>query len=54
VASSTWYEVDLSSLIRGDGVYSLRVTTASTDGVKYRSKQDVGGFAPQLVVTLAP
>lgn len=54
VASNTWYEVDLSSLIRGDGVYSLRVTTASTDGVKYRSKQDVDGFAPQLVVTLAP
>jgi hypothetical protein len=54
VASSTWYEVDLTSLVRGDGVYSLRVTTPSTDGVKWRSKQASSGLAPQLVVTLAP
>jgi hypothetical protein len=51
VATNTWYEVDLSSLIRGD---SLRVTTPSTDGVKYTSRQGPAGFTPQLVVTMLP
>ncbi len=54
VATNTWYEVDLSSLVRGDGVYSLRVSTPSTDGVKYTSRTGSTGFTPQLVVTLLP
>jgi chitodextrinase len=54
VATNTWYEVDLSSLVRGDGVYSLRVSTPSTDGAKYTSRTGSTGFTPQLVVTLLP
>jgi chitodextrinase len=54
VASNTWYEVDLSSLVRGDGVYSLRLTTSSTDGVKWASRQASASQVPQLVVTLTP
>jgi hypothetical protein len=54
VATNTWYEVDLTSLVRRDGVYSLRVTTPSTDGAKWRSKDADPGVTPQLVVTLLP
>jgi hypothetical protein len=34
VGTNTRYEVDLSSLVRSDGVYSLRIATPSTDGCK--------------------
>ncbi len=54
VGTNTWYEVDLSSLIRADGVYSLRITTPSTDGAKWRSRDADPGVTPQLVVTLLP
>ena len=49
VAVNTWYEVDVTSLIPGNGTYSLRVTSTSADGADYRSKE-TAGFAPQLVV----
>jgi len=51
VSTNTWYEVDLTPLITGDGVYSLRVTSTSSDGADYSSKE--GANAPQLIVTLA-
>ncbi len=54
VGTNTWYEVDLSNLIRADGVYSLRITTPSTDGAKWTSRNGDPGFTPQLVVTLLP
>jgi chitodextrinase len=54
VGTNTWYEVDLSSLIRADGVYSLRITTPSNDGAKWTSRNGDPGFTPQLVVTLLP
>lgn len=54
VATNTWYEIDLGSLIRGDGVYSIRLQPGSTDGVKWTSRQGSAGSTPQLVVTLAP
>ena len=41
--------LDITSLITGDGAYSLRITAASTDGGDYYSKE--GGYAPQLVAT---
>ena len=50
VARFTWVEVDLTSLITEDGVYSLRVMSVSNDGVDYRSKEKPE-FAPELVIT---
>jgi chitodextrinase len=50
VTTGTWYEVDLSSLITGDGTYSLEVTSPSTNGADYSSKE--GSNGPQLVLTL--
>ena len=54
VGTNTWYEVDLSSLVRSDGVYSLRIATPSTDGVKWRSRDAEPEFTPRLVVTVLP
>jgi chitodextrinase len=54
VATNTWYEVNLASLITGDGIYSLKVTSASTNGADYASKEGAVGVRPQLVVTVEP
>jgi hypothetical protein len=51
VSPGIWYEIDLSSFITGDGTYSLRVTSSSTNGADYRSKE--GGIAPELVITIS-
>jgi hypothetical protein len=52
VASGTWYEADLSSLVTQDGTYSLRNASTSANGADYTSKEGSAGFAPSLVVTL--
>ena len=54
VTASNWYEVDVTSLVTGDGTYSIRALSTSTDGAYYSSKEGTAGFAPQLVVTLDP
>jgi Bacterial Ig domain/Glycosyl hydrolase family 99/Calcineurin-like phosphoesterase len=54
VVANTWYEVDLTSLIPGDGMYSLRVTSTSSNGADYTSKEGAVGFRPELVVTFEP
>ncbi len=51
VTASTWYEVDLSSIVTGDGVISLRVTSNSSNGANYTSSNGTAAFRPQLVVT---
>ena len=54
VTAGTTYQVDLSSIIRGDGTYTLRVTTPNADGADYVSREGAIGSRPQLTVTLAP
>jgi len=51
VSVNTWYEVDVTSLITGDGSYSLRVKSTSSDGADYSSKEAASN-KPQLVVTV--
>jgi chitodextrinase len=53
VSATRSYEVDLTSLITGDGVVSVRVVSnsASGNGADFSSKE--GSAPPQLVVTLA-
>ena len=51
VAPFTWVEVDLTSLITEDGVYSLRMRSTSKDGADYRSKERAG-LEPKLIVTV--
>lgn len=50
VSSGNWYEVTFTSLITGDGTYSLRISSTSSNGADYSSKE--GANPPQLVITL--
>lgn len=52
VTNGSWYEVDITPLITGDGTYCLRVDSTSSDGADYSSRE-ASSFAPQLVVSVA-
>ena len=49
VASGNWYEVDVSSVVTGDGPLSLKIASASSDGAYYSSKE--GTNRPELIIT---
>jgi len=51
VTAGNWYEVDVTSVITGDGMYSFRTKSTSSNGADYSSKE--GSYVPQLVVTVA-
>ncbi len=51
VAANTWYELDVTKLVSGDGAVSVNATSTSSDGAHYASKEGAAGFAPQLIVT---
>jgi hypothetical protein len=42
-----------ASFITGDGTYSLVVTSTSSDGADYWSREKGGTLAPQLRVTVS-
>ncbi|MEV4760430.1 DNRLRE domain-containing protein [Micromonospora sp. NPDC049559] len=50
VSSSSWYEVDVTAVVTGNGTYSFGGTSSNTDGAYYDSRES-GANAPQLVVT---
>ncbi|HEX7456248.1 MAG TPA: Ig-like domain-containing protein, partial [Candidatus Nanoarchaeia archaeon] len=52
VAAGNWYEVSALSIVSGDGLVSVRVKSASTDGADYYSKEQGASYAPRLVVTV--
>jgi hypothetical protein len=54
VVAGTTYQVDLSSIIHGDGTYTLRIVTPNADGADYVSKEGTLASRPQLKVTIAP
>ena len=49
VAPNTWVELNVTGQITGNGVYSIGVTTTSSDGAAFDSRQ-TGSLAPQLVL----
>jgi hypothetical protein len=51
VVAGTNYVIDLSSVIHGDGTYTLRIVTANADGADFASKEGAIGSRPQLTVT---
>jgi hypothetical protein len=53
VKSNTWYEVDVTSAIRGNGTYGFALTNTSRDGARYDSRE-AGSDAPQLVINSDP
>ena len=52
VVAGTWYEVDVKSLVTGDGTFSLKGISTNSDGAYYSSKE--GANPPQLVITTSP
>jgi hypothetical protein len=54
VSTGSWYEVDVTSVVGGDGSFGFRVQSASSNGADYASKEAGSSTAPQLVIELAP
>ncbi len=50
IASGTWVEYDVSSIVKGDGTYNFMLMTDISDGLKVSSRE--GANPPQLVLTL--
>ncbi len=51
VALGTWVEFDLTSTVRTDGTYSFRLSSASSDGADYSSREATTN-KPQVVLTV--
>ncbi len=48
VNAESWHEVNITSVVTGDGWISFRITSTSDDGAFYNSKE--GGFSPKLII----
>ena len=53
VTAGHWVEVDVTSLVAGDGTVDVGITSGSTNGADYASREQAA-FAPQLVVVAGP
>ncbi|ANZ38858.1 alkaline phosphatase [Lentzea guizhouensis] len=51
VVRNAWYEVDVTSYVTGNGTFSIGVTSSSTDGADYDSRESGATTAPRLVIT---
>jgi acid phosphatase type 7 len=50
VVNSEWYELDVTSMINGNGTYSIAGTSTDSDGA-YFDTRETASFGPRLVVT---
>jgi calcineurin-like phosphoesterase family protein len=50
IANNTWYEINVTPAVTGNGTFSFGMTSTNNDGAYYDSRE-TGGNAPQLVVT---
>ncbi|MBV1854798.1 CBM96 family carbohydrate-binding protein [Catellatospora tritici] len=50
VSANTWYEINVTSVVTGNGTFSFGSSSANTDGAYYDSRES-GADSPQLVVT---
>ncbi len=48
--SGTWYSINVTSLITGNGTFSMAFTTTNSTNVSFASRES-GANAPQLVIT---
>ncbi|MDA5279572.1 DNRLRE domain-containing protein [Streptomyces sp. Isolate_45] len=49
VSRNTWYKVDVTSYVKGNGSFGIGVTSSSSNGADYDSRE-TGATAPQLVI----
>jgi chitodextrinase len=55
IATNSWVEYNVAPFVQGNGTYSFRLATSSTDGVDIRSREFTDAtLRPQLVVMVAP
>jgi hypothetical protein len=52
VVINTWYEIDVTGQITGDGIFSFALESASIDGADYRSREAGAATAPRLVIVV--
>ncbi|MDI1460617.1 DNRLRE domain-containing protein [Catellatospora sp. KI3] len=50
VSANSWYEVDVTALVTGNGTFSIGASSTSSDGAYWDSRES-GADSPQLVVT---
>lgn len=50
IAANAWVEYDVTSLVTGNGTYTIALIADSSDGITFSSRE--GTAAPQLVITL--
>ncbi|WP_432974133.1 CBM96 family carbohydrate-binding protein [Dactylosporangium sp. CA-233914] len=50
VAKGTWYEIDVTSVVTGNGAFSFGGTSSNNDGAYFDSRE-TGANGPQLVIT---
>jgi hypothetical protein len=48
--SGTWYSINVTSLITGNGTFSMAITTTNSTAISLASRE-AGANAPQLVIT---
>ncbi len=53
VTAGRWVEVNLAPLVKGDGTYSIRASSTSTDGAGYNAGEAPSN-KPHVVLTVAP
>jgi hypothetical protein len=51
IASNSWVEYDVTPFVTGNGTYSFKIATSSSDGVVF-AQREASTFQPELVVTL--
>ncbi|KOV81483.1 DNRLRE domain-containing protein [Nocardia sp. NRRL S-836] len=51
VSRNAWYEVDVTGLVTGNGTFAVAVTSSSSDGADFDSRESGATTAPRLVVT---
>jgi hypothetical protein len=53
VATGAWATLDVTSLVVGDGTYSVEIAKGTTNAAFYSTKEGASGLAAQLAVTLS-
>jgi hypothetical protein len=51
VQPGVWYEFDVTTLVRADGLVSMDLTSTSSNGADYSSREATASHQPQLVIT---
>jgi parallel beta-helix repeat protein len=55
VSSGNWYEVNVASVVTGNGDFTIKITSTNADGANYASRNNsTSSLRPQLILELAP